>query len=99
MRHLRAATGPGTRRILLLDAPAVLGWRTWHELDDLNSVTHLREALEQLSGPGAEPLVRIVSGALNESASWLATLPVDQREAALGDSVELLGRMLGAVRS
>jgi AcrR family transcriptional regulator len=87
---LRAATGPGTVRILLLDAPAVLGWERWHELDDVNSVAHLRLGLAEVTDHPSEALVRCVSGALNEAARWIATLPESEREAAVLESAAVV---------
>src|ERR1700761_3768149 len=33
LRYLLAASEPGTRRVLLIDGPAVIGWRKWREID------------------------------------------------------------------
>lgn len=71
---LDAITEGPAARILLVDAPAVIGWSQWRELDAENSVVHLREALENL---GVEPnlvdaMTAQLSGAMNEAALWLA---------------------------
>src|SRR5215475_3846175 len=34
LRYLLAATEPSRKRILLIDGPAVIGWRKWREIDD-----------------------------------------------------------------
>src|SRR5215472_5507520 len=34
LRYLYAASEPPMRRILLVDGPAVVGWRKWREIDD-----------------------------------------------------------------
>ncbi|WP_432561811.1 TetR/AcrR family transcriptional regulator [Kineococcus sp. SYSU DK003] len=97
---LRAATAPAARRVLLLEAPAVLGWEQWHGLDEVNSVAHLRPALAHLL-PDAplEPLVRTVSGALNESARWIATLVGAERDRALAECAEVVRRLLTGYRA
>src|SRR5258708_1413391 len=32
-KYLECATAPGTRRVLLVDGPIVLGWTKWREMD------------------------------------------------------------------
>ncbi|MFC8529697.1 TetR/AcrR family transcriptional regulator [Nocardia sp. NPDC057227] len=96
---LVAATDPAIQRILLVDGPAVLGWHEWRALDEANSASHLRDALAPLVADGTlpdqplEPLVHLLSGAMNEAALWLATEP-----AALADTSAALGRLLAALR-
>ncbi len=75
---LAAGTDPAVRRILLVDAPTVLGWEEWRTLDEESSARHLAEALEALVAAGTladqpvEPLARLLSGAMNEAALWIA---------------------------
>lgn len=99
---LTAATDPGVQRVLLIDGPAVLGWHEWRALDERNSARHLRDALEPLLRDGTlpeqpiEPLVHLLSGAMNETALWLATT-ADAAE--LDDARAALRRMLTALRA
>ncbi|MFI8371430.1 TetR/AcrR family transcriptional regulator [Streptomyces sp. NPDC085466] len=75
---LDAGTDPAVRRILLVDAPTVLGWDEWRALDEESSARHLTEALTALAEAGiiadqpVEPLARLLSGAMNEAALWIA---------------------------
>ncbi|MFJ3876849.1 TetR/AcrR family transcriptional regulator [Streptomyces sp. NPDC090077] len=75
---LAAGTDPAVRRILLVDAPAVLGWDEWRSLDEESSARHLTDALTALAAAGTiparpvEPLARLLSGAMNETALWIA---------------------------
>ena len=75
---LAAGSDPAVRRIVLVDAPTVLGWEEWRALDEQSSARHLTEALTSLIEAGviaeqpAEPLARLLSGAMNEAALWLA---------------------------
>ncbi|GAA4902314.1 TetR family transcriptional regulator [Stackebrandtia albiflava] len=75
---LAAGDDPRVRRIMLVDGPSVLGWREWRRLDEAASARHLAEALEELMAAGVvtrrpvEPLTRLLSGAMNEAALWLA---------------------------
>ncbi|WP_407319690.1 TetR family transcriptional regulator [Isoptericola halotolerans] len=70
---LDAVTSPRTVRILLVDAPAVIGWQEWRALDAAASAVHLREALAD-AGVAPELLDALtaqLSGAMNEAALWL----------------------------
>ncbi|OEJ36094.1 TetR/AcrR family transcriptional regulator [Streptomyces subrutilus] len=75
---LGAGTDPAVRQILLIDAPTVLGWDEWRTLDEESSARHLAEALTALAAAGiiadqpVEPLARLLSGAMNETALWIA---------------------------
>lgn len=75
---LTASTAPEVQRIMLVDGPAVLGWSEWRALDEAASVRHLAEALDALIAAGViadqpvAPLTRLLSGAMNEAALWLA---------------------------
>lgn len=71
---LDAITGGAAVRILLIDAPAVIGWQEWRRLDAENSAAHLREALRE-AGVAEELLdasTAQLSGAMNEAALWTA---------------------------
>ncbi|MFG2100645.1 TetR/AcrR family transcriptional regulator [Micromonospora echinaurantiaca] len=99
---LTASTDPQLQRIMLVDGPAVLGWNEWRALDEATSGRHLAEALTELVDSGTigrqpvAPLARLLSGAMNEAALWLAgtTDP-----AALDDTWAALSRMLDALRT
>ncbi|MBT1186726.1 TetR/AcrR family transcriptional regulator [Streptomyces sp. CJ_13] len=75
---LAAGTDPAVRQILLVDAPTVLGWDEWRALDEESAARHLAEALTALATAGiiadqpVEPLARLLSGAMNEAALWIA---------------------------
>ncbi|QGV82367.1 TetR/AcrR family transcriptional regulator [Streptomyces ficellus] len=75
---LQAGTDPAVRQILLTDAPTVLGWDEWRAQDEEASARHLAEALTALTEAGiitgqpAQPLTRLLSGAMNEAALWIA---------------------------
>lgn len=75
---LAAGADPSVRQILLVDAPAVLGWDEWRALDEEYSARHLSDALTALVAAGVipdqpvEPSARLLSGAMNEAALWLA---------------------------
>lgn len=100
---LRASTAPDVQRIMLVDGPAVLGWSAWRELDARTSMRQLEDVLALLVREGEladqplEPLVHLLSGAMNEAALWLARSA--DRERALAETTAALNRMLEALRA
>ena len=72
---VKAANEKENKRILLVDAPAVLGWTTWRQIDQKNSMNVLQEHINDLQAWGylgehvdTELMTYSVSGALNELA-------------------------------
>ncbi|WP_084957297.1 TetR/AcrR family transcriptional regulator [Thermoactinospora rubra] len=98
---LAATADPEVQRIMLLDGPAVLGWSEWRAMDEDTSARHLAEALAGLVEAGdlarqpVEPLTRLLSGAMNEAALWLAA---SGRPEDLEDTWSALARMLEGLR-
>ncbi|ASO23102.1 AcrR family transcriptional regulator [Actinoalloteichus hoggarensis] len=99
---LTAASDPGRRRILLVDGPAVLGWHEWRLLDEATSAAQLTEALATLVEHGVieatpvEPLARLLSGAMNEAALWIARSDDPARDLAAAN--RSLERLLSGLR-
>ena len=99
---LTASTDPAVRRIMLIDGPAVLGWSEWRAMDEAESASHLADSLAALVEAGiivpqpVAPLARLLSGAMNEAALWLAETgdPTD-----LDAVLAALFRMMEALRS
>jgi AcrR family transcriptional regulator len=77
-RFLEACADPLVERILLLDAPAVLGWQTWRDLADRYGLGLLQYALQAAIDAGAitpqpvVPLAHVLIGALDECALYIA---------------------------
>ncbi|TVR71589.1 MAG: TetR/AcrR family transcriptional regulator [Sphaerobacteraceae bacterium] len=100
---LRASTEPGIQQIMLIDAPAVLGWDAWRQLDASTSMQQLDEIIRALIDEGVvpeqpvPPLVHLLSGAMNEAALWLAHS--DDRERDLADVMAALTRLLESLRT
>lgn len=72
---VRAANERENKRILLVDAPAALGWSAWRQIDQENSMNVLQEHISYLKAWGylgddvdIELMTCSVSGALNELA-------------------------------
>ncbi|NDL60178.1 TetR/AcrR family transcriptional regulator [Phytoactinopolyspora mesophila] len=99
---LAASTEPGIHQIMLVDAPSVLGWGAWRELDASTSMKQLEMGLTQLMAEGiivqqpVRPLVHLLSGAMNEAALWLARS--ENRDADLEETMTALTRMLESLR-
>ena len=83
---VKTAVEPRSRRILLIDGPAVLGWDVWRKMDQQHSMRLLRGQLQIMKEQGCfrpasiEAMTHFLSGALNESALWIAQMP-DQQQA------------------
>jgi AcrR family transcriptional regulator len=101
--YLDAAVRDDIRQILLLDAPAVLGWHAWRELDAQNSGRLLAEALTDLV---RDQVIRVdsvsachalLSGAMNDAALWAASL--DDATVGADEAWAVLIRMLHALRA
>lgn len=98
---LEASRDPQVQRIMLIDAPAVLGWAAWRELDAQYSMKSLREALEALQSQGElaplslDALTHLLSGAMNEAALWIVQ---SDQTAALDEAVAALRHLLEALR-
>jgi AcrR family transcriptional regulator len=74
---LDACLEPAARRIYLVDAPAVLGWHRWREIDSRHGMRTLRAGIDTMlteypdRALSAEVLTYLLSGALNEAVMWL----------------------------
>ncbi len=88
-------------QIMLIDGPAVLGWNAWRAIDEASSARQLTEVLTVLVDKGlvvnqpVEPLARLLSGAMNEAALWLARSGRSEDLTAVTAALE---RMLDALR-
>ena len=100
---LAAGADDDTRRIVLVDAPAVLGWNTWRAQDAASSGRLLDDVLRDLQTGGElgdmpmEAASVLLSGAMNEAALWIANQPEPQ--AAKDQAWAVLRRMLQALRA
>ena len=99
---LSASTQPGVQQIMLIDGPAVLGWDTWRELDSQYALRSLKTGLLELMDSGViarqpvDALAHLLSGAMNESAMWVARSPRPRQ--ALTQALSALTVLLGALK-
>jgi len=100
---IRLAGDPVVRQIMLIDAPAVLGWQRWRELDENGPLGIIRACVAYAADVGnvdpdhVDVFAHIVLAAANEVAMVIAR--AQDREAAVraGESAvtEFLVRLLG----
>ena len=96
---LKAMLDPGARRILLLDAPAVLGHRATRELDVESAVRPLAALLADLRHDGeiaadvdVAAAAHLLVGALYEAALWVGESDAPRRARAA--ALRVLERLL-----
>lgn len=100
---LVAGADDDTRRIMLVDAPAVLGWNAWRAQDAASSGRLLDDVLRDLQAAGelgdmpVEAASALLSGAMNEAALWVAGEP--DPETATDQAWAVLHRMMQALRA
>jgi len=97
LRYLLAASAPESRRVLLIDGPAVIGWRKWREIDDRFFGAGARIAMKRLLGEAAaakevELMAHLLMGAIMEAAVLCASAEDPQTTAQ--DLSSALRRML-----
>ena len=72
------AADPEVRQTVLIDAPAVLGWQRWRELDEQGSLGFTKAALTYAAEAGrierrhVDSFAHIVLAAANETAMMIA---------------------------
>ena len=99
---LRMAGDPVIQQIVLIDAPSVVGWQRWREIDEGNSFGLLKTALQGAADKGRVPagsvdvlahmlLAALIEVALVISRAEDTAAATRQGELALE---ELLGRLL-----
>lgn len=99
---LEAASRQEVRRILLIDAPAVLGWDAWRRLDEEHTLGSYKELLRILSEKGLikpvslDALAHIISGAANEGVFYIAE--ADDPKRALKEVQETMAALIQSLR-
>lgn len=99
---IRLAGDPEVRQIALIDAPAVLGWQRWRELDEQGSLGWIRAAVAYAAEAGSierryvDVFAHIVQAAINEVALMIARADDPAAAASVGESAvaDFLDRLL-----
>jgi AcrR family transcriptional regulator len=100
---LDASLEPAVQRIVLLDAPAVLGWDVWREVGARYGLGLVQAALEAAMEAGviarrpARPLAHLLMGALDEAAMYVAR--ADDVGAARAEMGTTVSSLLEALRA
>jgi AcrR family transcriptional regulator len=94
---------PAVRQIVLVDAPAVLGWEQYRKIDDDHFLAGVVAVLEAAIQSGAisrqpvAPLARIIMGAVHEATMLIAHAP--DRAKTRREVSEVITRLLNGIRS
>jgi len=95
---LRLSLDPAVQQIALVDAPAVLGWSRWRELDEQYTLGGVRRSLQSLADAGRVPaeqvdsLANMLLAAVGEAA--LLIVRADDPEAALASGLAAFDTLL-----
>ena len=100
---IRMAGDQDVRQIMLIDAPAVLGWQRWRELDEQGPLGVITASLAYAAEAGrierrhVDMFAHIVLAAANEVALMIARADDPAAAATAGESAfaEFLDRLLG----
>ena len=90
------------QKIVLIDAPAVLGWDEWRKIDEAITLGILRSHLKELIDKGIikplplEPLTHAISGANNEVLLWIAQS--DDPKKAFDEALSIINEFLWSLR-
>jgi len=100
---LEACSRPAVQRIVLVDAPAVLGWEEWRAIGERHGLGVTMAALQAGMDAGAlapqpvRPLAHVVVGALDEAALYVAR--ADDAETARAEMTQVLDRLVESLRA
>ena len=95
---LRLSLDPAVQQIALVDAPAVLGWSRWRELDEQYTLGGVRRSLQLLADEGRLPaeqvdsLANMLLAAVGEAA--LLIVRAQDPEAALASGLAAFDTLL-----
>lgn len=99
---LEASIDPHFQQIVIVDAPAVLGWELWRRVDAVHGLNELKIGLTELMKAGLiklqplDALTHLLAGAMNEAALWIAQSPNPPQ--ALEEAMATLETLLQALR-
>jgi len=98
---IRLAGDPVVQRILLIDAPSVLGWERWRAMEEDHALGGIKAILQLIAKEGklrpdlADTLAHVLLASVNEVALLVARAP--DKEAAMqagADTIDELFRRL-----
>jgi len=95
---IRLAGDPVVRRILLIDAPSVLGWERWRAMEEAHALGLIRAVLQVLAAEGklrpelAGTLAHVLLASVNEVALLVARS--QDQEAAMQAGADAIDELL-----
>ena len=95
---IRLAGDPVVRRILLLDAPSVLGWERWRSMEERHALGLISAVLQLIADDGKPPqelvgtLAHVLLASVNEVALLVAR--AEDQEAAMKDGADAIDELL-----
>ena len=98
---LQECSAPGVQRIVLVDAPAVLGWQRWREVGEKYGLGVIEAMLAQAIASGAvpeqplRPTAHVLLGALDEAALFVSR--AENADAALNQMYSVCDRMISGI--
>jgi AcrR family transcriptional regulator len=99
LAYLDACRDPALARTMVLEAPVVLGWKTWCDLEQKYEVSAFARCLNEADGlqEPAVTLAQVILGALTTGARVIAT--AEHPEAARAEVQQTIERLLAGLRS
>jgi len=103
LEWIRLAGDPVVQRIVLIDAPAVLGWERWREIEEQNALGNLRIAMQAVADDGridaglVDPFAHMLLAAVNELALMVAR--ADDTETAQRQAEVAVDELLTRLRA
>ncbi|NUU20772.1 MAG: TetR/AcrR family transcriptional regulator [Streptomycetaceae bacterium] len=99
---IRLAREPEVRQIVLVDAPSVVGWHRWREIEERYGFGLLKGSLQMVARSGGlppelvDPFAHMLLAAMNEIALVIANAPDGDEAIRQGEHAvdELLNRLL-----
>lgn len=100
---VRMAVDPVVRQVVLIDAPAVLGWHRWREIEERHGFGALKlglQAVDRLDPVLVDVFAHMLLAALNETALQIAWSDDPAAQTRIGERAvtELLARLLETSR-
>lgn len=98
---LEECSAPDVQRIVLIDAPSVLGWERWREVGMRYGLGVIEAMLTQAIADGAipeqptRPAAHVLLGALDEAALYVSRAA--DAEAALAEMVAVCDRVIAGI--
>jgi AcrR family transcriptional regulator len=100
---LDACLDPAVQRIVLIDAPAVLGWAAFREIDEGYFLGAMKDTLQEAMDEGmiaaqpVDPLAHVLFGATHEAALLIAH--AEDEPKARDEASAVMTRLLSGLRT